>query len=115
MKLQLFVKIVDTEKSRKSFLVVTSNIHYVATCNWLGKRGKKMGCLRNKFRVSCCHHHPTTNLRKIKVEFFGKRNFQKIYVSNELKYNEKKCKKCFKISPKRIYQHGGHFEFLKSP
>ncbi len=40
-KLQLLIKIVDTQKSRKSFLFVTRNIHYVAMCNQLGKKGKK--------------------------------------------------------------------------
>jgi hypothetical protein len=45
-------------------------------------------------------------LRKIKVEFFGKRTFKKIYVSNELEYNEKKCKKCLKFSPKGLTNMG---------
>ncbi len=40
-------------KVQETLLAITKNIHYVATCNWLGQRGKKMGCLRNGFRVSC--------------------------------------------------------------
>jgi hypothetical protein len=56
-------------------LAITRSIYYVAMCNWLGKKGKKTRCLRNRFRVSCGHHHPTTNLRKIKVGVFGKRRF----------------------------------------
>ncbi len=49
---------------------------------------------------------------KNKDWIFGEGIFKKIYVSNELEYNENKC---FKISPKRTYQHGGHFESLESP
>jgi hypothetical protein len=67
------MEIVDTKKFKKSLLVVTRSIHYVAMCNSLRKRGKKIGCLRNGFRVSCWYCHPTTNLRKIKVGFFSKR------------------------------------------
>jgi hypothetical protein len=44
--------------------------------------------------------------RKIKVGFFDKRISKKIYVSNELEYTEKNCKKCLKFSPKGLTNMG---------
>ncbi len=47
-KLQLLIKIVNTQKSKKSLLATTKNIHYVATCNQLTQRGKKIGMLEKR-------------------------------------------------------------------